>query len=69
MFVVKISVSAIVMAGVLVFIISNLSEWQVYSASWRALYLLMCISIGFAIYLLCLKAQRVNFKNLLVHQS
>ena len=68
-FVVKISVSAIVMAGVLVFIVSNLSEWQVYSASWRAFYLLMCISIGFAIYLLCLKAQRVNFKNLLVHQS
>lgn len=68
LFLARITLASVLMAGVLYFYVDDISVWSGWSVWERGLNLALWVGVGAAVYLTTLVVTRLNFKELLHHQ-
>lgn len=62
----KIFLASIFMAISIFWILNNLGDWQVFEWYRRVAYLMLCVFVGFSVYILSLLMMKVSIKKILV---
>lgn len=65
----RVTIACIVMVAVLYFAYADISQWLQWNAYHRAMYLLMWVAIGGAVYFATLFILRLDFRELLRHKD